>query len=313
MTKTLAETGLSSPTRKYIKYLQVFMFAPYKAGKTVASHFMPRTRTLDFDNGMQSVEWAIRKGIIPKSLNEIAYETMASSAIKDKDFLDRALNQVWKWVEEEDIPDEKWDRPYPKLWDTLVVDSMTPVNDSSITLALSENNRLGLSKSWKDWQISEQHPLRVRPTRVQDYGAAASLEKDFIQELRKLPKNLVVTAHERVEMDEDGNVRKVEPALVGQARMTVPALFDEVWYMRVEGARSNPKFVMQTSPDNLHRCGSRLGCLDIMQEANFEEIKKRIAEFYEVDPNLLWTAAHGMKDVEAEMKRMEQEADETNI
>lgn len=307
MTKTLAETGLSSPSRRYIKYLQTFIFAPYKAGKTVAAHFMPRTRTLDFDDGMQSVEWAIRAKILDKKPSEIAYETMLSDGVKDKDFLDRALAQVWKWIEEEDIPAEKWDKPYPQLWDTLIVDSMTPVTDASIILALSENGRLNLSKSWKDWTVSENHPLRVRPTRVQDYGAAATLTKDFIQELRKLPKNLVVTAHERVETDDDGKPTSVQPALVGQARMTVPALFDEVWYMQVTGTRSAPKFVMQTSPDSLHKCGSRLGCFDILQEADFNVMKEKIAEFYEVDPNLLWTGAHGVKAVEENMAREEED------
>lgn len=297
MTTTLARSGLSSKDRKRIKRLHLFLFGPYKSGKTIAAHCMPRTRTLDFDDGMQSVEWGIKEGVIPKKLEEIAYTTMLPQEKFDKDFLNDALAQVDEWIDEEDIPAEEWDKPYPQKWDTLIVDSMSPFNESVVTLALAENNRLNLSKSWEGWKKDR---LTVRPTRVQDYGAAANLTLQFVTELRKLPKNIVITAHQYNDTDDDGNILSIQPLLIGQARSNVPALFDEVWYAHTAGSKEKTEFLFQTLPGAKRICGSRLGCLEAVETADFIDIKKRVAAFYGVSPDWLWSAAHGRIEVEKE-------------
>jgi len=63
MATTLAESGLSAGK---IRRLHVIIFGPPGSWKTVMAHGMPNTRTVDFDDGLQSVEWAILEGKIKK-------------------------------------------------------------------------------------------------------------------------------------------------------------------------------------------------------------------------------------------------------
>ena len=73
---TLAQSGLSAGK---IKRLQAIIFGPPGKSKTVSAHSMPNTPTNDFDDGMQSVEWAVKSGTIKKELLEIVYETIVPS------------------------------------------------------------------------------------------------------------------------------------------------------------------------------------------------------------------------------------------
>lgn len=309
MTTTLGDTGLSASHREFIRRLHLFLFGPYKVGKSIAAHQMPNTRTLDFDNGMLSIEWAVRAGIIPKELHEMPFETILPSGARDKDLLDRALAKINEWITEEDIPEDEWEayciedlglkRPYPQRWDTLIVDSMTGFNEGAINQSMFEMGGYKLSKSWDQWGTGTG-ALKVRPSKIQDYGGAANLTEQFITELRKLPKNIVVVAHDYTDTDDDGKIIAVQPLLWGAARTRVPAMFDEVWYMQTRGNYKNPEFVAQTSPDSVRRCGSRLGCLDPSLVLDFPAIRKTIAEFYEVAEEDLWNTAHGTAEVAAE-------------
>lgn len=317
MTTTLAQSGLSSTVRLRIKRLQALIFGPYKSGKTIMAHHMPRTRTIDFDDGMQSVEFAILQGIIEKEMNEIVYETILAKGPKDDQMLLRAFDQIKTWIEEEDIASEEWEEyccdtyeitpnlVYPQYWDTLIIDSMSNVNEASMIRGLKENKRLDMSKSWDAYLrgVNQGDQLAVKPMRIQDWGAARSIETKFVEQLRTLGKNLLILCHEYTDQDQEGVVRAVEPLLIGGGRQDIPRMFDEVWYCITEGTRQKPQWKFQTTPAGRVRCGTRLGCLEPIEEANFPAIKKKIAEFYGVDEDLLWSAAHGVAEVEAEMAK----------
>jgi replication-associated recombination protein RarA len=74
MATNLAESGLSSGNKT--KRLHVLLWGPPGSWKTVMAHGMPNTRTIDFDDGLQSVEWAILAGKIKKELSDIIYKTI---------------------------------------------------------------------------------------------------------------------------------------------------------------------------------------------------------------------------------------------
>lgn len=311
MTTTLAESGLSSLTRRRIKRLHALVFGPYKSGKTIMAHQMPNTRTIDFDDGMQSIEWAIKAGVIKKKPEDIVYETILMEGPTDGEMLIRAFEQVEAWIEDEDVPPDKWEEHckkehgfvYPQFWDTLIVDSMSSVNEASIVRGLKENDRIGMSKGWNSFiKELKRDPLAVKAMRMQDWGSARSIETKFVEQLRLIGKNLIVLCHEYTDTDSEGNTRAVEPLLIGGGRQDIPKLFDEVYYCTTKGTSRKPKWVFQTTPAGRVRCGSRLGCLDPEEEADWEAIKEKIATFYGVDPDTLWVAAHGSDEIEKEME-----------
>lgn len=277
--ETLADASISgNPTKP--RRLNLLLWGPPGSGKTVIAHSLPRTRTIDLDDGMQSVEWAIKAGIIDRTLEGV----IKSTIIPDRDdrknrVLDEVSSQIDEWIEEEKKDPEK-------EWDTLIVDSATALTDAAIVLGLKENARLNVSKSWN----SVRGGITARPMRIQDWGTAAHLFKKFIIQCKGLGKNIVLTAHERVESDDDGNILSIEPAVIGQLRNVLPGMFGEVWYCHTKGSRKRVERVFQTEPDRYRRCQSKLGCLDPIEPANFSAIKKKVADFYGVDPEKLWTS-----------------------
>lgn len=314
MTTTLAESGLSG-SHKRIKRLQTLIFGPPGTWKTVTAHHMPRTRTLDFDDGMQSVEWAILAGIIKKEMSEIVYETI-NIGDKPKEALNRAMDQVDEWVAEEDIPADQWDKPYPQLWDTLIVDSASFMTDASIWLALHENKRLKLSKSLEDMEglgglkkRDRDRGLLVRPMRSQDWGSSTQLFMDAVRQWKSLGKNLIIIAHEYEKTDDEGNILAVQPMVVGQLRNKLPAAFDEVWYSRIKGQKKDAVAIFQTKPDSRRELKTRLGCLEAEEPGNFPAIRAKVAKFYGVPEDRLWTAYHG----ESGRKLAEKEAAEEAV
>ncbi len=123
-----------------------------------------------------------------------------------------------------------------------------------------------------------------------------------------LGKNVVVCAHEYHNTDEDGAVISIDPLVIGQLRQKLPALFDEVWYQRTKGNVKNTQYEIQTVPDTKRNLGSRLGCLEPRENADFPALKKKVAEFYDVDPDTLWTAYHGEEGALRGMEEAEAEA-----
>lgn len=285
----------------------ILIYGPPGTAKTVNAHQMPGTRTLDLDDGMQSVEWAIRQGILDKDPSEIVYKTILPPVNDPKStfVLDTATDTVDEWIKEEDISPEEWDRPYPQFWDTLVIDSGSALSDGTIIKALKENHRLELSKSLDRLQGK----IGVTPMRQQDWGSAASLFQKAINQWRNIGKNVVLICHEYTETDDTtGTILGIMPLLIGQLRAKLPKDFDEVWYAHVKGPRNKPEYLFQTTPDNLHQLRSRHGCLDPVEPADFRKIRAKIAKFYGVDESTIWTAYHGTEGVEKAQAEAEQEA-----
>jgi len=270
---------------------------------------------------MQSVEWAVKAGIIQRDLNDIVYETIKPSLNPKRDKknpLQLAMDQVEKWIEEEDMPEGEWteyclslgfNTPYTQLWDTLIIDSETFLKDAAINLGMQEAGRMGLSKSWADYKGGV---LDTNKMTYPDWGAASKLIWKFNEWAVNLGKNVVVTVHEYTETDESGNLVAIAPNTIGQLRQQLPALFDEFWGVDVSGTRDKPKYRIQTSPGLKKALGSRLGCLDPLEDADFEAIKDKVCKFYGVKKDILWKAYHGKKGVEMALEES-QEAEGASV
>ncbi len=298
MTTTLAHSGLSSGN--LAKRLHLMIYGPFGTWKTVVAHGLPNTRTLDFDDGMQSVEWAILAGKLNRTLEDIVYETITPPPTLDETknkIWDQATDKLDEWVADEDVDPSEWEeyckdknegRVFSQFWDTLIIDSGTSLTNGVIIKALKETHRLELSKSW-----SKKTKRGLTPVMIQDRGAVNILFSKFMTMCFGTGKNVVLICHEYQNVDKSGALRAIEPFLSGQLRQSVPKDFDEVYYARVKGTVKDNKGVLQTTADPMRRCRSRLGCLDPMEESNFGLIKTKVAEFYKVPEDQLWVASHG--------------------
>lgn len=296
MTTTLAESGLSATGSRRLTLL---LWGPFGGWKTVAAHTLPRTRTIDFDDGMQSVEWAIKSGVIKKSLNEIVYETILGDRDSVRgvvDMLNVACDQVDEWIAEEDLA--QWDKPYPQHWDTLIIDSCSFMNDAAMRMGVRENHRIGMSKSWEEGRAGLDKKklargLWVTPMRQQDWGAASQLFQNAVAQWKKMGKNLVLIAHEYVNRDKDGIIKSYEPGFIGQLRSKIPAMMDDVWYSKIVTKGKTQENVFRTKPGGNRMLRSRLGCLDTEEPADFNKIRAKVAKFYGVPEDQLWRVYHG--------------------
>jgi len=301
MTTTLAKSGLSSAERTHPKRLQVLLVGAPGSRKTVISHSMPRTRTIDFDDGMQSVEWAVLAGVLGKSLEEIVYETVLPNSINEEgmaEMLNHACDVEDEWIRDEDIPPEEWDRAYPQFWDTLVIDSASFMMDGALGLALTENQRVELSKSLSVGRAGlskarRERGLYIVPMRIQDWGSAGNLFLKCIRQWKKLGKNLIITAHEYYNFDDAGTLLGIQPNVVGQLRQKLPAAFDEVWYTKIKATAKDVDVVLRVAPDAKREARTRLGCLDHEEPADFNVLRAKVAKFYKRPEDDLWRAYHG--------------------
>lgn len=291
--------------------LTALLWGPSGSRKTVTAHGMPRTRTLDFDDGLLSVEWAIRAGKLDKTMEEIVYETILGDRRTAKgtiEMLHVAMDWVDQWIEEEDADPSR-------EWDTLIVDSCSFMIDGALGLALSENKRLGLSKSLDEATRGLTKERRERglyhsPLRMQDWGAAGSLFQKAVRSWKSLGKNLILTAHQYTNLNEDGTVISQEPLLIGQLRQKIPAMVDECWFAKtkMKGTKET-EVLFRTIPDGKRESmKSRAGCLDAEEPADFRAIRSKIAKFYSIGEEDIWRTLHGTEGRIRAEKELAEEA-----
>ncbi len=250
----------------------ILLWGPPGAGKTVFAHAFPRTRTLDLDQGMASVAWAIKSGLIKKKLSEIVYRTVVEEEIEQghvvkSTALDQCTDILDEWATETDE------------FDTLIIDSGTTLTDYVINSGLDQNAALGMSKSKSD----SKRAGGMRVMRQQDWGGASSLFQDMINWLRGSDfkdKTIILICHEYEVTTDAGNIKKLLPLLIGQLRQRIPKDFGEVYHLSVKGLKDKPEYVMQTAKDALHDCKSRYGCLPAVMPTDYNLWRKTIDDFW---------------------------------
>lgn len=153
-------------------------------------------------------------------------------------------------------------------FDTLVIDDIDFVRESSMTKGIFLNGLINRSKTsanmrspaWKDIIIQSQA----------DYATEMRLVDSFLQQLtevcRNEGKNLIVNAHERFIRKENDKgeeyLAKITPLFTGRDTPdNVARYFDLVWYIRTVGAGSNVKREFVTEPEGPLDCKTRWGGL----------------------------------------------------
>ena len=94
-----------------------------------------------------------------------------------------------------------------------------------------------------------------------------------------LPCDIIVTAHPEADKDEASGNMFVGPMITGKAKIRIPLLFDEMYYLRVEDLKDNvTKWILQTKPSKIFKASSRLarrGKFDKFEEPNIKALLKK--------------------------------------
>lgn len=257
---------LSDLREQGIGHLQILLYGPPGSGKTVLAHSFPRPRTLDLDDGVRSVLWAIREGVIPEP-EDWQYETVKETKVDAHGFcfkpeaLDAATKIIDKWITEKD------------QWDTLIIDSLTSLNTFALHKAVHSMGRLGFTKS-KGFADDVKFLITDRG----DFKGLQSIFIQFIDWIRSLDKHIVCIAHEYERTDNQGNVLELMPLLSGQLRQRIVKDFDEVWYASTEGVRDKTNFITLTKKDSTRYAKSRLGIFQAKEDfLTFQRIEQKLS------------------------------------
>ena len=265
--QTLQKHPLDRPWR-------VLLWGPPGSWKTVRAHTWPATRTLDFDDGMLSVLWAIKAGVIKKDPSEIIYATIREREekkergphgfVKKPGALDRATDQIDEWLEDDS-------------WQTLIVDSGTSLNWFCMLKGVQAMGEFGYSKSWKK---ALMHNVLI--PRIQDYGGSKNMFEQFVAWVLSIDRNVIMVCHEFEDTTDSGLVRQYQPLLIGSLRQAIPMAFDEVWHSYIDTDKEGKRVGMiRTVTDKKHMAKSRLGCLDAEESAfSYDEIVAKVNKFW---------------------------------
>lgn len=94
-----------------------------------------------------------------------------------------------------------------------------------------------------------------------------------------LPCDIILTAHPESEKDDASGKLFVSPMITGKAKVRIPLLFDEMYYLRVEDkADGSTRWMLQTRPSAIYKASSRLarrGKFDKFEESDIKKLLKK--------------------------------------
>ncbi len=134
--------------------------------------------------------------------------------------------------------------------DTIVLDSI-----SAMTRTFVKDYALTFPR-----QRGDSPKRKSGVPELDDYGTIGEVTRSLLSQLLSLDKNIIVTAIEKTEKDENGVVTGIGPDLPGQLFLGAPAMFDSVLYfktrnkLRIPGnaASAYTEYYIITENDGFH-------------------------------------------------------------
>lgn len=262
------------------------LYGEAKTSKTImASTFPAPLRFIDCDDGWKSIKWAIREGICPHPAS--AFERMVpSDEIDDNGYVTKptgwwqVLDAINYWISDEHIDE----------WTTLVIDPLTTLKEFALNASVVVTGKHPSVQQPFSQTKKMSDQANVLLVGIQDYRPAQGFIGNLIRKIRKVAlqhkKFVVFTCHvyEKTRasgvIGEPPTVIGYEPSLYGQQRKEITKDIDEIYYMKTSGSKDDLKYEVQTKKSGLVIAGSRYGCLDAIEPANFQEIMKKVEDYY---------------------------------
>ncbi len=114
--------------------------------------------------------------------------------------------------------------------DTIVLDSI-----SAMTRTFVKDYALTFPR-----QRGDSPKRKSGVPELDDYGTIGEVTRSLLSQLLDLDKNVIVTAIEKTEKDENGVVTGIGPDLPGQLFLGAPAMFDSVLYFKTRKKLRTP-------------------------------------------------------------------------
>ncbi len=245
--------------------VQVLVVSPFKGGKTWGAGTFPRPNFIDFDFGIDTLRnpaWVAKYGkrdMLFEQFKETNRD--ARGVVKGHNAFDDSCRYFDACMSQKTVNWTYRGQTTPvnrDMFDTWVIDSGTSLSDvaANKAIVLLGTDDFAGAKS-NTHQQALRHGLVVG--KLQDYGAERSMVEQFVGMVKDTGKHLVLLCHEKVLTDDAGNVRSITPLLTGKSAQVVPTMFHEVYHLIVK--RKGPDMVreLQTQPDTIRQCGSRIG------------------------------------------------------
>jgi len=233
----------------------VLVFGGFKTGKTAGACTFPRPNVIDFDGGLATVAqpwWQNKFGKKP-----ILYQTFKETEKTDRGVVKvpKAFDAACRYFDEQMKPGAV------EQFDTWIIDSGT-----TLTEAASNKGIYLLGGSRTPGAKSETHDAAIKSGLIvlkqQDFGAERSMSEQFVQMVLDSGKHVVLICHEKMIYNDSDAIIGIVPLLTGQSAERIPLKFDEVYRMKMVKKGLEMQRVLQTQPDGITRCGSRLGVPD---------------------------------------------------
>lgn len=269
---------------------EVMLYGPPGSGKTVMAGTFPGPfRWMDTDKGTKSLRWALKAGKMSVS-NPQDVVIYRPFEILDGQYPKRGAGIKTAFDQMTDKLDYWFSPTQVDLWQTLVLDSFSEINEWAINKGLYLN--VTLPSTSKPLSTSERVNLMAKVrllTGQQDYKSAMALCEGFLTDVRvecaKHNKNLVVICHEwteeREKDDETMEVVRYMPLLIGQLRQRLVKSFDDVWYMEMLAKPTGPECTVMLHEDPRHIAKTRWGAiLKRTEQADYRLLIQKVREYH---------------------------------
>jgi len=235
-------------------------------GKTALLSSFPRVRVFDFDKKIKSAlnpDWLAKLGRVP----DLEYETFSERGlVGGYAITHNAFDDACRWFDNSMKPGVRDSFEY---WG---VDSVTSLTDLAMNKALIV---LGGSKRSTTHDTASKTGLAM--LQKQDFGGINSLVKQFLRMLLDSGKGVIAIVHEKETTNESGLLVSVDPLLIGQNVQAVPAMFQNVWHLRMEGVPPRHVRRLYTDFDGIRMARSEVG-IGTIDEPTYDKIIKRLKE-----------------------------------
>lgn len=249
--------------------IQAVMMGTPGVGKTwVAATFPGKIVVFDFDG---KIGVARNPDFVKKyGLRDIEYKTLTESKrMKGIATAHNAYDDACNFFDE-------WMRPGNRdQVGTFIIDSGTSLMEVAQNKAVMVLG--GAPKGNNTTTFNDAMKTGFLSLVGKDRGGERSLTEQFIRMVKDSGKNLIVNVHQYETYDDAGNLVSVIPLFTGQSRQIIPAMFKDVWHLKVQGVGSTMKRILTAEYNGIYQARSELG-IGVIEHPDYDRIIARIRE-----------------------------------